>query len=217
MSRDISLLHPELREICETFLAECKKQGLIVGISETFRTKAEQDALYSQGRTAPGSIVTNAKYPYSAHCWGVAFDIYRNDGKGAYNDTDGWFAKCGAVGKKLGLFWGGDFKSFTDKPHFELTEYMPNNSCNMLINTYGTPENFISEWEEEMTQDKFDEMMDVWLKAREAMPESAWAHEEGVMAKGREMGFTDGTMPQGIPTREQVVAMITRGIEKQKK
>ena len=215
MSRDTSLLHPELREICDTFVTECKKQGLIVGISETFRTKAEQDALYAQGRTAPGSIVTNAKYPYSAHCWGVAFDIYRNDGKGAYNDTDGWFARCGAVGKKLGLFWGGDFKSFTDKPHFELIKYMPNNSCNMLINTYGTPDKFKATWEEEeMTQAKFDEMMNTWLKAREAMPESAWAQAERVMANGKAIGITDGTMPQGIPTREQVVAMITRTIDK---
>lgn len=152
MSRDVGLLHPELQEICDTFVAECRKQGLIVGISQTWRTKAEQDELYSQGRTKPGSIVTNCKYPYSPHNWGVAFDIYRNDGKGAYNDSDGWFARCGAVGKRLGLFWGGDFRSFMDKPHFELAKYLPQNSCKTLIAKYGTPEKFRSTWEEDMAK-----------------------------------------------------------------
>ena len=152
MSRDTKLLHPELQEICDTFVAECRKQGLIVGISQTWRTKAEQDELYAQGRTKPGSIVTNCKYPYSPHNWGVAFDIYRNDGKGAYNDSDGWFARCGAVGKKMGLFWGGDFRSFVDKPHFELAKYLPQNSCKTLIAKYGTPEKFRSTWEEDMAK-----------------------------------------------------------------
>lgn len=152
MSRDTKLLHPELQEICAAFITECRKQGLIVGISQTWRTKAEQDELYSQGRTKPGSIVTNCKYPYSPHNWGVAFDIYRNDGKGAYNDSDGWFARCGAVGKRLGLFWGGDFRSFVDKPHFELYKFMSNNSCKTLIEKYGTPEKFRSTWEEDMAK-----------------------------------------------------------------
>lgn len=211
MSRDISLLHPKLKAICQTFIAECKKQGLIVGISETFRTKAEQDALYAQGRTAPGSIVTNARYPYSAHCWGVAFDIYRNDGKGAYNDNDGWFAKCGTVGKKLGLFWGGDFRSFTDKPHFELEKYMPNNSTKTLISKYGTPEAFKKTWKEaeEVTQEQFDKMMDNYLARRAEQAASAWALPE--LEKAKAAGITDGSAPRGLATREEVIAMVMRG------
>lgn len=213
MSRDISLLHPELKAICQTFIAECKKQGLIVGISETFRTKAEQDALYAQGRTTPGSIVTNAKYPYSAHCWGVAFDIYRNDGKGAYNDNDGWFAKCGAVGKKLGLFWGGDFRSFTDKPHFELEKYMPNNSTKTLINKYVTPETFKKTWEEEeeVTQEQFDKMIEDYLARREKLAASAWALPE--LEKAKAAGITDGSSPRGLATREEVIAMVIRSMK----
>ena len=149
MSRDIALLHPELQEICEAFVTACARKGLVVGISQTWRTKDEQDELYAQGRTKPGSIVTNCRYPNSGHNWGVAFDIYRNDGKGAYNDSDGWFAKCGAVGKQLSLFWGGDFRSFVDKPHFEMPRYMPQNSCKALIAKYGTPEKFKETWEDE--------------------------------------------------------------------
>ena len=143
MSRDITLLHPEVQAIIPKFLEECKKQGLIVKITETLRTKKEQDDLYEQGRTKPGNIVTNAKYPQSNHNWGIAFDFCRNDGKGAYNDNDGWFKKVGQVGKKLGLTWGGDWKTFPDKPHLEISKY---GSISTLIKRYGTPENFKKTW-----------------------------------------------------------------------
>lgn len=210
MSRDLKDLHPEMRELCEAFIAECHRQGLKVGISATLRGKAEQDGLYAQGRTMPGSIVTNCRYPYSGHNWGVAFDIYRNDGKGAYNDSGGWFKKCGQIGKKMGLFWGGDFRSFVDKPHFELPKYMPNNSTKGLIAKYGTPEKFMATWEdEEMTQEQFDKMMDEYLAKRAKMPVSAWAAKE--LAEAKSKGIMDGTRPRDFVTREEAAAMVVRG------
>lgn len=213
MSRDIELLHPEMRARCLEFIEACRKSGLIVGISQTWRSKAEQDELYSQGRTKPGSIVTNCRYPYSPHNWGVAFDIYRNDGHGAYNDSDGWFKRCGQVGKKLGLFWGGDFKSFVDKPHFELPDYLPNNSCRTLIAKYGTPEKFRATWKEEetVTQEQFNKMMDTYLAEKAKQPASAWARDE--LAEAKKKGITDATAPRAFATREEVVAMITRAIK----
>ena len=145
MSRDTTLLHPEVQAIIPKFLDECKKQGLIVKVTDTVRTKQEQNDLYAQGRTEPGNIVTWVKYPYSNHNWGMAFDICRNDGKGAYNDSDGWFKKVGQVGKSFGLEWGGDWKGTPDKPHFELTKY---GDTNTLAKKYGTPENFKKTWKE---------------------------------------------------------------------
>lgn len=106
MSRDIKLLHPEVQAIIPKFLAECKRQGLIVKITDTVRNKKEQDDLYAKGRTKPGKIVTWVKYPYSNHNWGMAFDVCRNDGKDAYFDGDNWFKKVGKVGKEFGLAWG---------------------------------------------------------------------------------------------------------------
>lgn len=145
MSRDIALLHHELQEIIPKFLEECKKQNLLVKTTDTLRTKEEQDNLYAQGRTKPGNIVTWVKYPYSNHNWGMAFDICRNDGKGAYYDADGWFKKVGQVGKKFGLIWGGDWKDSPDKPHFELTKY---GTTEQLQKKYKTPENFKKTWKE---------------------------------------------------------------------
>lgn len=101
--KDVTLLHPELQKIITQFLKEAEKQGFIVKVTDTLRTKKEQNELYAQGRTNPGNIVTWVKYPYSNHNWGMAFDICRNDGKGAYNDSDNWFFKVGQIGKSFGL------------------------------------------------------------------------------------------------------------------
>lgn len=138
--RGIEHLIAEAQEKATLLVAECAKVGLIVKITDTLRTKAEQDALYNQGRTTSGNIVTNVKYPNSMHCWGVAFDICRNDGKGAYYDGDGWFSKVGAIGVRIGLEWGGNFKSFVDKPHFQLKQW--GSTPSTLKNKYVTPENF---------------------------------------------------------------------------
>ena len=146
MSRDITMCHPELQEKAQQLIAECKKQGLIVKLGECFRTVAEQDNLYAQGRTKPGSIVTNAKgSSYSSmHQWGVAFDVIRNDGKGAYNDNDGWFSKVGRIGKSLGLEWGGDWTSPVDKPHFQLKQW--GSTTTKLKKLYGNVNNFKKVW-----------------------------------------------------------------------
>lgn len=208
MNSKIELLHPDLRDICYEFLAKCEAEGLMAAVAETWRSKEEQDALYEQGRTKPGEIITNAQYPDSGHCWGVAFDIYRNDGMGAYYDADGWFTKCGQIGKSMGLFWGGDFHSLVDKPHYEYPRFMPANSCDYLIAAYGEPEVFKETWEETMTKEQFAKMMNEYLTDREAWPPSIWATElvESAVANG----FTDGSAPRGLATREEVMAMIIR-------
>lgn len=146
MSRDITLCHPELQEKAKRLISECNKQGLKVMIGETFRTVREQNSLYAQGRTKPGSIVTYAKgSSYSSmHQWGVAFDIIRNDGKGAYYDKDGWFKRVGKIGKSLGLEWGGDWVSPVDKPHFQLPYW--GSTPDRLKRLYGNVDNFKKLW-----------------------------------------------------------------------
>lgn len=149
MSRDIKLLHPKLRRIVPEILAKCKAAGLPVLVTQTLRTQAEQDALYWQGRTTPGKIVTNVRWPNGAHCWGVAFDFCRNVRGREYDDSDGFFSKVAAIAKPYGLRWGGDWTRFVDKPHLELAEFVPGGSAAWLIKTYGSPEKFIAAWEEE--------------------------------------------------------------------
>lgn len=116
--RDIKKLKPNAKMACELFLAEAKKQGLPVLVTETLRTKERQAKLYAQGRTTAGKIVTWTKV--SRHTRGLAWDICKNKKGEEYSDAE-FFKSCGAIAKKLGITWGGDWKS-KDMPHFEVTD-----------------------------------------------------------------------------------------------
>lgn len=146
--RDITKLHPTLQEKIALLKQNCLNQGLVIAIGETLRTKQEQDALYAQGRTKPGKIVTNAPgSTYSSmHQWGVAFDFYRNDGQGSYNESGNFFERVGAAGKKLGLEWGGDWKSIVDKPHLQLSDW--GSTPTKLKEAYKRPEDFFRTWDQ---------------------------------------------------------------------
>ena len=210
--RDRTQLHPRLQSKIKELILKSAKAGLLIGIGECVRTVEEQDALYAQGRTEPGNIVTNAKgSTYSSmHQWGIAFDFYRNDGQGLYNDSDAFFRQVGKIGKSIGLEWGGDWTSPVDKPHFQLPDW--GSTPAKLKAMYGTPEKFRSTWEvEEMTQEQFNKMMDTYLAERNKATVSDWAKKDWEKAKAE--GLTDGTMPQGFATREQVISMIERKIK----
>lgn len=83
------------------------------------RTFAEQDALYAQGRTAPGKIVTNAKGGQSYHNYGLAIDVVEiKSGQAIWNTN---WSEISKIGIRNGFEWGGNFKGFIDKPHFQMT------------------------------------------------------------------------------------------------
>lgn len=140
------MTYPRLQKLAARLVEECNKQGLKIKIGETLRTVAEQDALYAQGRTKPGPIVTNAPgSTYSSyHQWGTAFDFFRNDGQGAYNESGRFFEKVGAIGVQLGLEWGGNWKSIKDKPHFQLADWGSGTSGIKAL--YRNPEEFMRTW-----------------------------------------------------------------------
>lgn len=200
MSRDLSLIHPKLRALCEVIKAECEKQNLPVLFTDGMRTKAEQDALYAQGRTKPGTIVTNASYPNSTHNWGIAVDFCRNVKGKEYDDTDNFFARVGAIAKSFGLSWGGDWTTFVDKPHLQLKEFSPTGTTAYLRSTYGTPEKFIATWKKDESI-FYDVPKDAWYY--EAL---TWCVERGIIA-----GYEDGTFRPNEPvTRSQIVSIVYR-------
>ncbi|MCL2082955.1 MAG: peptidoglycan-binding protein [Oscillospiraceae bacterium] len=141
--RDLNTLHPKMRDLALKFLDECKKQGMSVLIYETLRSQAYQDALYAQGRTKPGKIVTNATGAgmSSYHMWGLAFDFCQNVPGNMYPAD--FMKKGGAIGKKLGLVWGGDFKSIVDTPHFEFRAL---GDISSLKTRYGTLDALKKTW-----------------------------------------------------------------------
>jgi len=66
----IAKLHPKIRFKVTQALLNLEKRNVTARIVQGLRTWAEQDALYAQGRTAPGKIVTNAKAGQSYHNYG---------------------------------------------------------------------------------------------------------------------------------------------------
>lgn len=115
--KDISELLPNARRACELFMLECGKAGLKVRITETYRTQERQNELYAQGRTNAGRIVTWTKK--SRHTSRLAWDICQNIKGKEYDNSDGFFDRCGDIASKLGIKWGGKWKT-PDRPHFEV-------------------------------------------------------------------------------------------------
>jgi hypothetical protein len=92
--------------------------GLETRIIQGTRTYAEQNALYAQGRTTPGPVVTNARGGYSFHNFGVAFDVGLFRGR-AYVEEGSGYTSVGHLGERTGLEWGGRWRGFQDNPHFQ--------------------------------------------------------------------------------------------------
>ena len=142
--RGIQYLIPEAQEAATELVAVCADAGLSIKLTDSFRTKDEQDALYAQGRTTPGEIVTSCRYPDSLHNWGCAFDFCRNVKGCEYDDSDGFFESVGAIAQGLGLVWGGSFKK-PDRPHVQLALYAPDRTAALLKTSYADPLIFIAE------------------------------------------------------------------------
>lgn len=155
MSKDVKQLHPRLQAKIIELKEICKKAGIKIDTRECYRTMAEQDALYAQGRTKPGPIVTKARgcnYA-SMHQWGVAFDFVvemdcDKDGdidiKDLYNNK--LMCKVGRLGKTIKLEWGGTWKGFPDRPHFQLKDW--GSTPVKLKLRYGNPDKFKKTWKQ---------------------------------------------------------------------
>lgn len=189
MSRDRSLLHPVVRAAVERLEEECRRQEIKLLITDCTRTMAEQQALYAKGRTQPGGIVTNVRYPYSAHNWGVAVDFCQNIRGQEYSDP-AFFKNVAIIAKSLGFAWGGDWKNFVDMPHLEWAEFMPDNSTAWLRKTYGDPESFRATWNSEEDLDMTKEQL-LSVEGTGDMP-SEWAREATEWAKANGIVNGDG-------------------------
>jgi peptidoglycan L-alanyl-D-glutamate endopeptidase CwlK len=100
-------------------------------ITQTVRTFAQSDYLYSLGRTVVnpdgrssikpwGNIVTNARAGQSYHNYALALDFALfEDGKEEWIVDVNWMIVVECF-KRKGFVWGGDFTNFKDDPHFEM-------------------------------------------------------------------------------------------------
>lgn len=125
--RDLAKVHPDLKVAVEKILKAMEVLGHPMMVTDTLRTEAEQVALYTQGRTKPGRIVTNVdgvkhQSNHQAHedGYGHAVDCcFLVNGKPSWDVKLPW-QLYGKMAETLGLVWGGSWISLHDLPHVEL-------------------------------------------------------------------------------------------------
>jgi peptidoglycan L-alanyl-D-glutamate endopeptidase CwlK len=121
MSREISDLDADVQDMAVELLKRANDKHIVLIVTQTRRTYAEQTEIWEQGRSSAGAIVTHAPAGYSWHNFGRAFDVaiksYPFD-LTPKNLYDGPWEEVGAMGEAVGLEWGGRWKH-PDKPHFE--------------------------------------------------------------------------------------------------
>jgi peptidoglycan L-alanyl-D-glutamate endopeptidase CwlK len=121
-SRRVDDLHPRVARMCRALLAAAKAAGIDLIVTSTYRDHEAQDALYAQGRTRPGKVVTQVRGGQSMHNYRLAFDVVPvRDGKAVWNDDALW-REVGKLGQGVGLEWGGAWRRFKDRPHFQWTD-----------------------------------------------------------------------------------------------
>lgn len=118
------------------------QEQILFRVTQGLRPWSVQDALFAQGRTKPGGIVTQAPGGHSWHNFGLAVDLVIMDD----NSRVDWNAEHPAwkrmiqVGEMLGLLSGSTFRTFPDNPHFQLTgkyPISPNDEVRMIFKHVG--------------------------------------------------------------------------------
>lgn len=132
MNHSVSLptgLHSIVEERSNQLIQQAAEKGIVIIITDGFRSAEDQDQLYEKGRTAVGNIVTHAKGGESYHNFGLAIDfalktpsgnvIWDMDFDGNGNSKADW-TEVVKMAKDLGFEWGGDWAQFKDYPHLQM-------------------------------------------------------------------------------------------------
>lgn len=114
-------LEPTFREkVIELLHRTEEATGRDWSISDGRRTISQQNALYAQGRTKPGKVVTNAKGGQSAHNFGLAADLWPLKNRDFdWSANQSVFKIMADIAQEMGLTAGFYFKSIHDAPHVE--------------------------------------------------------------------------------------------------
>lgn len=117
-------LQKEVQPYMRSLIHAAAKQGMVVKALSGLRTYAEQEEVFSRGKS-------KAHGGFSNHNFGIACDFgifvegkYIDDEVDAKRMSsrtmDAMYSSLGVIGRELGLDWGGDWHSFVDMPHFQL-------------------------------------------------------------------------------------------------
>lgn len=136
--------HPVFLPLAAEWLRRCAAKLCPVLVVETRRSLSVAEAYYARGREpisrvndlyrAAGlpaitieenqGIVTKARPGESLHCWGLALDAVpivdgKPDWKYDPEHPADLFDEIAHEATNLGLVWGGNWRTFKDRPHIE--------------------------------------------------------------------------------------------------
>lgn len=168
-SRDITDLREDVQYNCRKLIEAAKSEGLPVLITGTLRDEEYQKFCFMNGAAKTAQL--------GPHGYGLAFDICKNIKGHEYDDLV-FFTRVANIAKEMGFTWGGDWKSFPDRPHFE---WMGNPPISQERLRNGERPSIMPKYGEG------DIMRDIPPWAKEAVQ---WAIDEGI-ADGT--GLTDPT------------------------
>lgn len=130
----IKRLQPSIQPLAEQLVLNAAGAGVPLRVVQDVRTPQEQQALLESGRG-----VTNAGANLSYHNYGLAFDVVPEE----YLSLPNWnpegplWDKVGAIGKSIGLEWGGDWKK-KDRPHFQVpSSFAPIRELKAYLEKFG--------------------------------------------------------------------------------
>lgn len=110
---------PEMAQRVKLIAQRVARRGFQIEVTQGMRTFAEQDALYSQGRTRKGPKVTNARGGQSLHNYGLAVDFaLMVNGRYTWPEPHSVWAAIAEEAVKAGLEAGANWAK-PDKPHVE--------------------------------------------------------------------------------------------------
>lgn len=119
--------HHTLRDALPSILDKMASIGHPMRIVSGRRSDEEQQALYAQGRTAPGKVVTQldgvtkrSKHQVQADGTHHAVDVVFVGPSPHSVRWDGPWDSFGALVRQHKLVWGGDWRRFRDRPHVEV-------------------------------------------------------------------------------------------------
>ncbi len=124
---DTTKLYPRFANALIWLLEDAFSIGVSLWCISGYRSYAEQSILHSQGRTMPGNIVTNAKAGQSAHNFGIAADVSRDEFINRAGLQPDWmpdaYEPLRLLAPKYGLVWGGNWAK-EDRPHLQWPGYV---------------------------------------------------------------------------------------------
>lgn len=127
----LATLHEDLQDICNVVI---KHRDVV--LLEGTRSPAAQQKAFDEGKSKarPGQSPHNYSpsfafdmAPFPIPDWNNPSPAVQAKVKAEFEDM-ALFVKGVAAGLGIAITWGGDFKSFSDSPHFELTDWVSRKS-----------------------------------------------------------------------------------------